>query len=168
MSNSGVGNKNNLDTGDFHQIGRLTRPSSPLSLVISNSLKATGHKGLAAIHGGQTRLAGGSRVVPAEITAKIAGSGHEDAIKASLTDTNQKIKKHNNPAQIERRRRDQTSRESDNESGLGCVDTLLDALYYVCPEYSWIHMTSIVIGAILTILLTIAFLHQGKFWHKNN
>lgn len=43
-------------------------------------------------------------------------------------------------------------------------DRLLDAIYFLCPDCSLVQCSAILLGLMLTALLTVLFLYLGNFW----
>lgn len=43
---------------------------------------------------------------------------------------------------------------------------LLDAVYYICPDCSLVQCSTILAGLLLTLLLTLLFLHLGGYWQS--
>lgn len=43
-------------------------------------------------------------------------------------------------------------------------DRLLDALYFVCPDCSWIQCSGIFAGLLLVAILVVIFLYAGNYW----
>lgn len=46
----------------------------------------------------------------------------------------------------------------------GFKDKLIDAVFFVCPDCSYVQCSAIIIGLSVTVLLVLLFLYLGNYW----